>query len=345
MFSICIPNYNYEKYLGLTLESIFNQTYTDFEVTIADNCSTDNSMGIVRNYTEKYPGRIRYKVNPVNLGFAANLDQAGSLASSPFMIMLSSDDIIQPEALATYKATYDWVDDPERTILCAANDVINSQGMVIRSPRAKDFRFKIWRDEDLDEGLSERLGVPVYRVAANTLLHRSLIWCSNPFNFLSTCYSKRLYQDVGGYGSSRLINPDKWFHWRILAVAKEAVFIDTPLFQYRWHNQNQTAQQLNSGYLKFLVDEYRNTIDISDDMLARAQVSRNQFNASFIRSDVLRHGIGEFTRGRWLKALRIFFFGLSTYPVLMFRSLLFLPFLLLLLTTPLGAKVISWFRR
>ncbi len=345
MFSICIPNYNYEKYLGLTLESIFNQTYADFEVTIADNCSTDNSMGIVRNYAEKYPGRIRYKVNPVNLGFAANLDQAGSLASSPFMIMLSSDDIIQPEALSVYKSAFDLVDDPEGTIVCAANDVIDSQGELIRSPRAKDIRFSIWTDEDQDKTLSDRLGVTVYRIAAGKLLRRVLLQSSNPFNFLATCYSRKLYQLVGGYGGTRLINPDKWFHWRILSVAKEAIFIDQPLFQYRWHNQNQTAQQINSGHLKFLVDEYRNTMDIGNDMLTTAALSRHQVNASFIRNGILRHGIGEFTRGRWLKALRIFFFGLSTYPGLMLRSVLFFPFLFLLLTTPVGARVISWFRR
>ena len=70
-------------------------------------------------------------------------------------------------------------------------------------------------------------------MAADELLRRCLAQMNNPFNFAATCYPRRLYQAVEGYGAGRLINPDKYFHWKLLAVAERAYFVDRPLFAYR----------------------------------------------------------------------------------------------------------------
>jgi glycosyltransferase involved in cell wall biosynthesis len=51
--SIIIPNYNHEKYLVERLESIFNQSFTDYEVILLDDCSTDTSRNILSKYTAK----------------------------------------------------------------------------------------------------------------------------------------------------------------------------------------------------------------------------------------------------------------------------------------------------
>lgn len=344
MFSICIPNYNYEKYLASTLDSIFDQTNNDFEVAVADNNSTDNSLQIIRQYSERYPGKIKFKVNPVNLGFAPNLDQAASLASANHLIMLSSDDRMSPEALAMYKKALNAIGNERRIIICSANDVINAQGEILSRPRAKDFRFRVWRSEDVDHSLTAHMGVTVYRVEPIEMLRRAILHCTNPFNFCATCYSKELYEVVGGYGGGRMINPDKWFHWRIIAKADEIVFIDAPLFQYRWHAANQTAQQAGSGFLKYMVDEYRNVIEMPDEILMKVDITRNQFIHSFITLDIFRHGMGEFSKGRWLKSLRIFLFGWSTFPSRMIRHPYLLVYILLLLTSPAGAFIVSKLR-
>jgi glycosyltransferase involved in cell wall biosynthesis len=345
VFSICIPNYNYEKYLGITLESIFNQTLTHFEVVVADNCSTDQSVAIVQRYREKYPNQVFYKINSTNLGFAGNLDQAASLAKGAYLIMLSSDDTMRPEALSIYSTLITHLGPDKKIILSAANDVIDSEGKIIRSPRAQDFRFNVWKPEDEDTELSALTGVPVYRVAAQEMLRRSLLHCTNPFNFLATAYSKTLYEEVGGYGGGRLINPDKWFHWKIMAQADDVIFVDSPLFEYRWHTQNQSAQQASSGFLKYLVDEYRNTMEVTAAMLSRAGMTNLEFIQAFISTDIFRHGMGEFTKGGWLKSFRIYFFGLSTYPGRMLRHRYFIIYTLALATTPIGAYLVSIFKR
>ncbi len=54
--SIIIPMYNTEKYIGACLDSILVQTFTDFEVIVVDDCSTDNSRAVVKSYLPKFKG-------------------------------------------------------------------------------------------------------------------------------------------------------------------------------------------------------------------------------------------------------------------------------------------------
>lgn len=50
LVSVIIPNYNHARYLEQRLESVFNQTYQNFEVIFLDDCSTDNSVELVKEY-------------------------------------------------------------------------------------------------------------------------------------------------------------------------------------------------------------------------------------------------------------------------------------------------------
>ena len=54
--SVIIPMYNAEKYIAECLDSIFAQTFQDFEIIVVDNCSTDNSCKIVENYMKNGGG-------------------------------------------------------------------------------------------------------------------------------------------------------------------------------------------------------------------------------------------------------------------------------------------------
>lgn len=337
-FSICIPNYNYADYLPLTFASIRTSTYTNLEVVVSDNASTDQSVSVIKEEGKKLRN-FTFQVNSTNLGFAPNLDKAASLATGDYLIMLSSDDIMDKEALKTYhKLAQVW----PQAVLSSAWDIIDSEGKVIGRTGPNS---KIWKNEDIDSELSKEFGCNVYRIKSNTLLKRSLLQMATPFNFCTVAYPKDLYLKVGGYEATRLINPDKWFHWKLLTKAEEAIYVDKSLFQYRWHNQNQTAQQLNSGYLKYMVDEYRNTMEITAEMLSCANINRKEFVQAFIHRDIIHHGLGEFSRGRWLKSIRIFFFGLSVYPGKMITNNYFAIYLFALLTTPITSWILSKLKR
>lgn len=97
--SIGVPVFNGEKYLAQALDSLLAQTYTDFEVIISDNASTDGTQEICRAYTAK-DQRVRYFRNEKNLGAAPNFNRTFELASGKYFKWAAYDDIHAPEFLA-----------------------------------------------------------------------------------------------------------------------------------------------------------------------------------------------------------------------------------------------------
>src|SRR5262245_45586141 len=69
--TIGVPVYNGERYIRATIDSLLAQTYTDFELIISDNASTDGTEGICREYVAKDP-RVKYVRAEINLGPSHN---------------------------------------------------------------------------------------------------------------------------------------------------------------------------------------------------------------------------------------------------------------------------------
>lgn len=314
-FSICIPNYNYARYLGRTLQSVLDQTCQDFEILVSDNASTDDSVEVVRSFDDP---RIRLHVNNCNVGFAGNLDRAARMATGDYLLMLSSDDLMGRDALAAYARLLDALGDAAaRTVISSTVDVVDADDRRIGRIGPD---FELWRPEDRTDSLAQVVPGDVYSVAGEVLLKRCLATMKNPFNFLATLYPRRLYERVEGYGGSRLVNPDKWFHWKLLAAGPVARFVDTPLFSYRWHAANQSALQVATGALKYLVDEYSSVIEFDAAVLARLGLRREDLERTFIERDIARHGLASLATAGWRKAYRVWQFGRAAYPSLARRN-------------------------
>ena len=285
------------------------QTNSNWELVIADNASTDDSIGVISEFKDD---RIRYKINNCNVGFAGNLDQVGRMATGDHMIMLSSDDLMRPAALEAYQTVYEALPESERSaVITSTMDKIDADDQLIGSVPARPI---LWKSSDIDSALSEALGCQVYKVEGPELLRRCLLTMQNPMNFAATCYPTELYNKLEGYGGGRLINPDKWFHWRLLTVASTAIFVDRPLFAYRWHASNQTAQQAETGALKYQLDDYRATLEIDQTMLSQSGVSREEVIDAFVEYDIGRSGLATLAQNQPKRAKRILRFGESVYP-------------------------------
>ena len=77
--SVLVTVYNREAYLAETLRSILNSTFQDFEIVVVDDCSSDRSVDIARQFASK-DNRIVVHVNKKNLGDYHNRNKAASLA-------------------------------------------------------------------------------------------------------------------------------------------------------------------------------------------------------------------------------------------------------------------------
>jgi glycosyltransferase involved in cell wall biosynthesis len=94
--SVMMPMFNSEKYIGIAIESILNQTFKDFELIILNDGSTDNSKKIAESYRDK---RIRLIENAENQGLARTRNRLIAEAKGEFLAWLDSDDIALPQRL------------------------------------------------------------------------------------------------------------------------------------------------------------------------------------------------------------------------------------------------------
>lgn len=98
LVSIIMPSYNTEKYIEETIQSVLAQTYTDWELLIVDDCSTDGSVDIINKFVEA-DNRIKLFVNEKNSGAAFSRNCALREAKGKWIAFLDSDDLWMKEKL------------------------------------------------------------------------------------------------------------------------------------------------------------------------------------------------------------------------------------------------------
>ena len=101
LVSVVTPFYNTREFLAECIESVLHQTYTNWEYVLVDNCSTDGSGDIARQYAARFPGKIRLVPTDSFLSQVQNYNFALSLISphSKYCKMVQADDWIFPDCL------------------------------------------------------------------------------------------------------------------------------------------------------------------------------------------------------------------------------------------------------
>lgn len=97
LVSIIMPSYNTAKFISETIKSVLAQTYTDWELIIVDDCSTDNTDEVVESFLPD--NRIKYIKNEKNSGAAFSRNRALCEAKGKWIAFLDSDDVWLPEKL------------------------------------------------------------------------------------------------------------------------------------------------------------------------------------------------------------------------------------------------------
>ena len=124
--SIGLPVFNGENYLACAIESILAQSFTDFELIISDNASTDDGTSdICRTYAAR-DARVRHVRNPRNIGAAANFNSALAQAAGRYCKWMAHDDVLAPDFLATSLTTLQA--QPDAVLCYSAADIIDRHG-------------------------------------------------------------------------------------------------------------------------------------------------------------------------------------------------------------------------
>lgn len=124
--SVLIPSYNHEKYLPLALQSVFEQTYTDYEIVVVYDGSTDRSVEILQTYK----GQIRLYTQ-TNRGTYATLNCLIAESKGQYLAILNSDDLWLPTKLEKLGTEY-----------ALLNNRPNARRAYMQSLRFYPLRFK-----------------------------------------------------------------------------------------------------------------------------------------------------------------------------------------------------------
>lgn len=149
LVSIGLPVFNGERYLEGAVRAILEQTFTDFELVVCDNASTDGTADILARLSRE-DRRIKVHRNPVNIGAAPNWNRVFELSTGRYFKWVAHDDLHEPEFL---ERTVDVLEQDPGVVLC------HTQTRLIDEDGA-ELPFDPVRGEYLDRAGNGRIGPP-----------------------------------------------------------------------------------------------------------------------------------------------------------------------------------------
>lgn len=125
LVSIIMPTYNCGKFIEETINSVINQTYTNWELIIVDDCSKDNTEEVVKKIKDK---RIKYHKLKENSGAAVARTEAMKKAKGNYMAFLDSDDLWYPEKI---EKQLKFMKDNNYDFTCTAYEQIDEESNLL----------------------------------------------------------------------------------------------------------------------------------------------------------------------------------------------------------------------
>jgi len=134
--SVIMGIYNCADTLPLAIDSILNQTYTNWELIMCDDCSTDNTYSIAQEYKEKYPEKIILIKNEKNSKLAYSLNHCLEYATGYYVARMDGDDISVPDR---FEKQVEYLNNhPEIQLVGTAMQVFNDDNENIRIMKATE---------------------------------------------------------------------------------------------------------------------------------------------------------------------------------------------------------------
>jgi alpha-1,3-rhamnosyl/mannosyltransferase len=248
--SVCIPTYNREYLLKETLDSVFAQTYKDFEVVIVDDGSTDGTKQML----EKNGYNVRYYWQE-NAGDAAARNKLIELANGEYISFLDSDDLLYPDALERMVSAIP--DNTEDVIVYGPYIAIDEHDNILYRRKKKLY------DGRITEYLFE-----------NILIHS----CGSLF-------PKKVLVQAGGFDTSLAVCSD-YDLWLRLSLQYDFISLEKPVFKRRRHSGNISKPSFTKRDIEYKVleDFYYNRggSKVIPYKKAMKRLSREQYRAAKI---------------------------------------------------------------
>jgi glycosyltransferase involved in cell wall biosynthesis len=217
LISVLVPVFNGDQYVGESLASVLGQTYTNLEVIVLDDASTDGTRAIVEEFDDQ---RLRYHRNERNLGQFGNLNVGLGLARGELVAIQHADDVYLPEIL-----------EKECQVLGKHNDVGAAFSLdVFIGPDGREFGRAQPPPELVDRTLD-------FRTVLNGVLRYG-----NVFIRGGTSLVRRVvYEQVGNFTSAYGLRGDIHM-WLRIAQRGPIAILDEYLTCYRWGHEHLSGR-------------------------------------------------------------------------------------------------------
>jgi glycosyltransferase involved in cell wall biosynthesis len=234
--TIAIPTLNRVKYLELALKSALAQTYSEVEVLVSNNASTDGTANYLASCTDS---RLRVLNQPTLLSMVENWNACVGSATGEYFLLLSDDDLLEPDAIQELVAGYSETDDGQRVpgIVYGGGHIINSDEEVIRVFKQSPHRE-----------VARKLIPAFFRG------ERDLWLCAILF---------RTADILPGFSTEYSWAPDSVLWMRLVIQRGDAVFVAKELVRYRIH-QNLTASLSLDSWKREIIQLSQFAIEVSN---------------------------------------------------------------------------------
>lgn len=236
LVSIIVPNYNHAPFLPQRLESIFGQTFDDFEVILLDDASTDGSAELLNTYA-KHPKVSHFIVNEQNSGSPFKQWRKGiELAKGEYIWIAETDDFAHPEFLS--RSTTVLKQNPKASLVYTDSLIVDGNGKehgLWGNSKNTSFKTKRWSADYYAGGSNEILNYLLYK----TTINNASAMLFRKDNFTDEIRNKMVqYKNVGDL-----------FSYIAVLLQGDVAYLAQPLNYYRVHNENTTKKNQKSGVL------------------------------------------------------------------------------------------------
>ena len=286
--SVVIVNYNYGRFLGAAIDSVFAQTYPAIECLVVDNGSTDETPEVLAERARRYPA-MHIQTLPANEGQTSACVRGYVATRGPYMIFLDADDTLLPHCVATHMAVHlasrehvgftsgDMLQVVDEAIVVSTSDALN------HAYKAAAVAPDLLRLDALALEPLRQLAPAGLAAKVRLIEPAQACWVWAPTS--GNCFRRdALDLFFDGEGLGRLVSQTDL----LLALAVNAVcgsiLIDEPVFAYRLHGANVfTSRPQMRGVLCFDVGLSSTPADLAKRLII----------------DQLTRHVGRFVQDRW----------------------------------------------
>lgn len=232
--SICIPTYNGALYLSTCIDSCIGQTYTNNEIIICDDGSTDNTFSIVEEYLKK-SDKIRLLKNPQNLGLVGNWNKCMQEAKGEWIKFIFQDDYMEPDCLHKF---VEAIKEDAYLVVCKRNFIIEKK---VTQDELDYYQRRVKTLENTGYFNSVNFNAQtISKIAANNV---SLNFIAEPsLSFIK----KQVINKVGYFDSELKQICDLEYLLRIASVYG-LTYIPEKLCGFRIHDKSTTEKNVNTA--------------------------------------------------------------------------------------------------